>query len=459
MKLINQFYRIFFVLLAPYVLLAACKKSTSSDFDVNSNVQIQSFSINNYAGEIDHKSGTITVHVPFNTDLSALSANVELPSGAVSSPASGTVLNYTGDVQYRITNGNLYKNYTVKVMITPPIKSFTINGVAGTIDQENKAISVLLPNGTQLNSLKPEVVLESGVTIKPGSGVAIDFTNPVTYTVTMGNKSVVYQVTAISNSVSEYAFLGLAASRAAISDPDEKAAADWFFTNYPTADYVSFQNIEAGRRLSNYKVIWWHYNSAQDLPAAALTPTVVNSLKEFRTNGGNLLLTTYAARYVEALGIVPEGRGPNNVFGDFGTAGFVASDNWGISFRGHENHPVFAGVETYETGKAWLLEAGTFRQNHTAWWFLPEWGGYGNAATWRTLTGGINLASEAWDDNLDGRVGIAEWKTENEANAIIIAFDAYDWYNEPLNGGKATNAYITNIRRITKNSIDYLKDH
>ncbi|MCH5684439.1 DUF4960 domain-containing protein [Niabella sp. W65] len=72
---------------------------------------------------------------------------------------------------------------------------------------------------------------------------------------------------------------------------------------------------------------------------------------------------------------------------------------------------------------------------------------------------GINLASEAWDDNLDGRVGIAEWKTGDNANVIIIAFGAYDWYSEPLNGGKTTNAYIGNIRRITKNAIDYLKDH
>ncbi|MCH5684440.1 DUF4960 domain-containing protein [Niabella sp. W65] len=100
------------------------------------------------------------------------------------------------------------------------------------------------------------------------------------------------------------------------------------------------------------------------------------------------MLTTYATRYVEALGIVPQGRGPNNAFGDFGNAGFIEqNNNWGISFRTRESHPVFAGIETYEPGKAWLLEKGTFRQNHTAWWFLPEWGGYGNGAAWREQTG------------------------------------------------------------------------
>lgn len=452
----------------PYIILAVlftalftgCDKGSDSNFDTNADVHLQSFSINQQQGEIDYKTGIITVRLPFGTNLSALTPSIELPAAAALSPAPGAAVNFTGDVKYRITNGNLYKDYTVRAIITPPLKSFTINGVAGTIDQSTQSITVLLPDGVNLSNLTPQVQLESNIQISPASGVPQNFTGPVSYTVSSGSATAIYRVTVISNSVNEYAFLGLAATRDAIVDPDEKAAADWFFLNYPAADYISFQSIETGRRLTNYKVIWWHYDEAQDLPAAALTSTVVNALKDYRANGGNLLLTTYATRYVEALGIVPQGRGPNNAFGDFGNAGFIEQNNdWGISFRTREDHPVFAGIETYEPGKAWLLEKGTFRQNHTAWWFLPEWGGYGNGATWREQTGGINLASEAWDDHLDGRVGIAEWKTGDNANVIIIAFGAYDWYSEPLNGGKTTNAYIGNIRRITKNAIDYLKDH
>lgn len=439
---------------------AACKKDDNTNFDVNAAVQVERFSVNEYAGEIDQKTGIITVRVPFGTNLTDMAATAQLPEGAVSVPEISTVTNFTGDVKYRITNGNVYKYYTIKVMIVPPVQRFAINNIPGSIDHENKSITVLLPDGTSLAELAPVLTLEEGVTANPASGSTVNFTSPVTYTFTLGSNSVSYQVTAISNSINEYAFLGLAATRAAIEDPDEKAAADWFFTNYPAADYISFQSIETGRRLSNYKLIWWHFDEAQDLPAASLTPVVTGALKTYRAEGGNLLLTTFAARYVEALGIVPEGRGPNNSFGDFGTGGFIEqNNNWGISFRGRENHPVFAEVETYEPGKAWLLEKGTFRQNHTAWWFLPEWGGYGNAANWREQTGGINLASESWDDHLDGRVGIAEWKTGEDANVIIIAFGAYDWYTEPLNGGSPTNTYITNIRKITKNAIDYLRNN
>lgn len=450
----------FFLLIACVMLWGACKKDDKSGFDINADVQFTAFSINGTAAEMNQQTGEIIVNLPFGTDLKALAPEFNIPEQSSVSPAAGQTLNMTGKVAYRIVNGNLYKDYTVVVKIIPPLVSFSINGVLATLDQENKNISLVLPDGTDLTSLTPVIVLQSGVQISPASGSAQDFSQPVAYTVTKGNLSVVYQVNVISNSVSEYAFVGLAASRSAISNPDEKAAADWFFDKYPTADYVSFQSIESGRRLSNYKVMWWHFDSAQDLPAAALTSPVITALKAYRAGGGSLLLTTFAARYVEALGVVPAGKGPNNVFGDFGDgAGFIeANNNWGISFRTRENHPIFQGLETYESGKAYLLEKGTFRKNHTAWWYVNEWGGYGNGAGWRGQTGGINLASENWDDNLDGRVGIAEWPSATGAgNVVVIAFGAYDWYSEPVGGGSTTNHYLGNIERITKNAIDYLK--
>jgi hypothetical protein len=450
---------IFCLLIASALLWGSCKKDKNSSFNIDAQAQFTTFSINNIAAQINQQTGQIQVNLPFGTDLTALMPVFDLPEQAIANPAAGQMLNMTGSVAYRITNGNVYKDYTVVARILPPLVSFSINDVPGIIDQESKSISLILPDGADLSNLKPVIELQGEVQISPLAGVAQDFSKPVAYTITKGNLSVVYQVNVISNSISEYAFLGLAASRASINNPDEKAAADWFFTNYPTAEYVSFQSIESGRRLANYRVIWWHFDSAQDLPAAALSTTVTNSLKAYRAAGGSLLLTTYAARYVEALGVVPAGRGPNNVFGDFGeTAGFIeANNNWGISFRTQENHPIFQGLETYEPGKAWLLQKGTFRKNHTAWWFVNEWGGYGNGAGWRAQTGGVNLASENWDDTLDGRVGIAEWPSATAGNVVIVAFGAYDWYSEPIGGG-TTNLYLSNIKKITKNAIDYLKN-
>ncbi|MCH5684441.1 hypothetical protein LWM68_09290 [Niabella sp. W65] len=88
---------------------------------------------------------------------------------------------------------------------------------------------MLLPDGVNLSNLTPQIQVENNIQVSPASGVPQNFTGPVSYTLTSGNTTATYRVTVISNSVNEYAFLGLAATRDAIADPDEKAAADWFF--------------------------------------------------------------------------------------------------------------------------------------------------------------------------------------------------------------------------------------
>lgn len=440
------------------ISLVGCSKTKNADFIIDAAVQIQSFKIGSTEGIINQNTGEIEVTVPFGTDITSQQPVIALPQNAVSSPAASQKINFTGLVTYKVTNGNTYKDYTVTVKIVPPLKSFKINNVNGAIDHANKSVSVVLTDVNNLSALVPTIETESGVTVSPASGVAQNFSNTVAYTFTTGSISVVYNVNVVSNSTKEYAFVGTAATLQTLTNDDEKAAATWFFANYPESDYVSFSSIEGGRNLSNYKLMWWHFDAAQDLPAAALISNIINALKVYRASGGNLLLTSFATKYVEPLGVVPAGRGPNNAFGDFLPNGFVAGDDWGISFKGKENHPIFQNLQTYETGKAYLLEKGTFRLNHTAWWFLPDWGGYGNGANWRTITGGVNLASEGWDDNLNGRVGIAEWpSTTGAGNVVIIAFGAYDWYSEPVGTASTVNAYLPNIKTLTKNTIDYLK--
>lgn len=442
------------------IVIAGCKKDKKENFDLDAKVQLSSFSISGAAGVINQSTGAITVNLPFGTGLKNLTPSMELPAGATATLENAKPLNFTGKVDFRVINGNVFKDYSVIAKIIPPLINFSINGIKATIDHDGRSATLVLPDGTSLNGLTPLIEIQSGIQVSPASGVAQDFNQPVVYTFTKGSTSTTYQVNVISNSISEYAFLGTASSRSAITNPDEKAASDWFFTTYPTADYISFTAVASGKRLSNYKVIWWHFDSEQDLPSQATTATNINALKAYRNGGGSLLLTSMAGRYVEALGVVPAGKGPNNVFGDFAVgAGFIDNNSdWGISFKGKENHPLFQGLETYEPGKANLLQKGTFRRNHTAWWFLPDWGGYSNGAGWRQQTGGVNLASEAWDDNLDGRVGIAEWpQTNGSGNVIVITFGAYDWYSEPQNGASTSNRYLSNIRTLTKNAINYLK--
>lgn len=448
------------LLLSLLVLLLSCEDSfDKSNFETNVPVSVTAFSINGTPGVIDQGSGQINVTLPFGSTVTGVIPELTLPYGATINIAMGTAMDFTSAVKFRVVNGNLFKDYTVNVTVSNPIASFKINDVAGVINNGAKTIALVLPEGTDLTSLQPVIVLSEGVTITPASGATIDFSSPVAFTISNGTASVVYTVT-VSVPVQgiEVAFLGTAASREAITNMDEKTACDWLFANYGGARYISFEQIVAGADLSAIDAIWWHYDSAQNLPAIAFNTTVTAALRAYRTNGGNLLLTTFASQYVDALGIVPGGKGPNNVFGDFLPAGGVDNNSWGMSFRGHEDHPIFQGLETFQTGKANLLQGGAYRLNHTAWWFLPEWGGYGDGAGWRSQTGGTNLASEAWDDALNGRVTVAEWGNAGNANVVIISMGAYDWYNEADAAGNPSqpNAFITNIRTLTLNSLNYL---
>jgi len=442
------------------VSLLSCEDSfDNSDLKINVPVSVMAFSINNVPGTIDQQTGQISVVLPFGTNVTSVVPQLTLPESATINLDLSTPTDFTSPVRFRVVNGNLFKDYTVNVIVSNPITSFKINNVAGVINNSAKTINLILPEGTDLTALQPVIELSEGVTITPASGTTIDFSSPVSFTVTNAIASAVYTVT-VSVPVQgiEVAFLGTAASREAITNMDEKTACDWLFANYSGARYLSFDEIEAGADLSTIDAIWWHFDSEQILPSEATTTTVIGALTAYRANGGNLLLTTFASQYVDELGIVPAGKGPNNVFGDTLPAGGVDNNSWGISFMGHENHPIFQGLETFQTGKANLLQGGTFRLNHTAWWFLPEWGGYNDGAGWRSQTGGTNLASEAWDDALNGRVTIAEWGDAEDANVVVISMGAYDWYNEADASGNPSqpNAFITNIQTLTQNSLNYL---
>jgi hypothetical protein len=460
-KHINKYWVKVSAVLAMIFMITACENSfENSGFDINSPSNVTSFKINGVAGEIDQKTGKINLTMLYGSDITAVKPEIILEGGATSNLDLTKPINFTSPIKFRVVNGNLYKDYTITTVVLSPIKSFTVNGVAATVNDISKTITMTLPEGTNLTALKPVIEATEGVSISPASGTTVDFSNAVTFVVTANGKSVNYTANVgVPVTGLVVAFLGTAATRAEITNIDEITAADWFFATFNGAKYISFNSIQNGADLSDVDVIWWHFDSAVNLPSIAYNPEVTTALKNFRSNGGNLLLTSFASQYVDALGIVPSGKGPNNVFGDFPPNGFVDGNSWGMSFVGHENHPIFEGLITYETGKANLLQSGTFRLNHTAWWFLPEWGGYGNGEGWRNQTGGTNLASEAWDNNLDGRVTIAEFpNTGTDKNVIVISMGAYDWYNETNSSGvpSQANEFIGNIKLLTQNSINYL---
>ena len=74
--------------------------------------------------------------------------------------------------------------------------------VEATIDEETKTITTTVPFNTDLVGLTPTIVVSEKATIVPGSDIAVDFTNPVPYTVTAEDGSqVVYIVMVTRTSV------------------------------------------------------------------------------------------------------------------------------------------------------------------------------------------------------------------------------------------------------------------
>jgi hypothetical protein len=61
---------------------------------------------------------------------------------------------------------------------------FSSPAATGTIDEAAKTVSLTVPSGTDVTALVPTIVVSAKANVRPASGVAQDFSSPVTYTVT-----------------------------------------------------------------------------------------------------------------------------------------------------------------------------------------------------------------------------------------------------------------------------------
>lgn len=75
---------------------------------------------------------------------------------------------------------------------TDGITAFTIDGVAGVVDNNTNTISVVMAYGTDVTKLIPIISGNNIASISPASGQMVDFTNSVRYTVTLTDGTVKY---------------------------------------------------------------------------------------------------------------------------------------------------------------------------------------------------------------------------------------------------------------------------
>ncbi|HOK60460.1 MAG TPA: DUF5018 domain-containing protein [Tenuifilum sp.] len=149
-------------------------------------------------GAIDKTAKTVTATVPFATDLTNLVASFTTNGATVKVndvvQESGVTPNdFTNPITYKLELGSVNTNWVVTVSKAAPatgkdILSFRFEGltppVTGIINAAEHKVTAEVPFSTDLTTLVPTITVSQYATISPASGVAQNFTNPVTYTVT-----------------------------------------------------------------------------------------------------------------------------------------------------------------------------------------------------------------------------------------------------------------------------------
>ncbi len=101
--------------------------------------------------------------------------------------------------EYKTITGNSFKMPGGDVSITCDwetasttvngITAFSINGVAGAVNNTTNTITITMPRGTDVTKLTPVIATNGVKSLTPGNGKTVNFTNAVTYTAAMEDGS------------------------------------------------------------------------------------------------------------------------------------------------------------------------------------------------------------------------------------------------------------------------------
>lgn len=452
--------RIIYLLMA-ILAFTACSENNVSDLNLNGGCSISELTLDNYSGAIDKTARTITVRVPETYDVTLMKVTkLSLSDGAKSNVNLGDALNLSAPQSIHVTNGDVYLDWTVKAQRDEAkITSFKINDTyIGTINEDSKTIMVYILASLDITSLTPVITYSANATISPASGIATDFTHPVTYTVTNNTANSTYTVTVKQIDKPQALYVGLAQSMDELN-MEEKTACNWMLQNIPNSLYASFEDIKNGSLdLSDCKVIWWHFHKDGGVDgksafekAAPEALEALPQLKDYYKNGGSFLFTRYATNMPGELGIAKDGSVPNNCWGQVETDAETCGGAWDFKMTGHSDHALYQNlVKGDDSNSVYTTDANYRITNSTAQWHIgSDWGGYADYAAWREATGGIDLGYGG-----DGAIVVWEFPAEGTSGkTLCIGSGCYDWYSVNEN---YTEKFHKNIAILTQNAFDYL---
>ncbi|MBR4388205.1 MAG: DUF4960 domain-containing protein [Prevotella sp.] len=446
--------------------ITACSEDNTSDLRLDGDCLVTSLALDNYQGNIDLATRSIVVRLPEVYETSAMTlTSLTISNGASCNIAQGDKLNMDAAQVLRVTNGDTYLNWTVSVLHDEArITSFVINDIyTGSIDQNDKTITVYVPASIDITNLVPTIVYSKNASITPGSGVPQDFSQPVTYTVKNNSAESTYTVTVVAINKPAALFVGSAATMNEL-DNEAKAACEWMLGNVPGSLYASFADLRAGTLdLSQCKVIWWHWHvdwavdgHDQFVAKGFDALDTKNELRSFYENGGSLLLTRYATNLPSFIGVTgdDEWTTPNNCWGGEEVSAELCGGPWTFRiFDGQADHPLWQDLILGDNpNEVYCTDAGYHITNSTAQYHIgTDWGGFDDYNAWTTRTGGKILGVGG-----DGAIVAWEYPAHDGRGGIVcIGSGCYDWYSYTFEAGYVEN-YHRNISIITQNAIKYL---
>ena len=201
----------------------------------------------------------------------------------------------------------------------------------------------------------------------------------------------------------------------------------------------------------------------QNLPGNLASSEVVNYLKTFAKDGGNLLLTNHATQLTVAIGRIAEAYAP----GIYGSGeGGQNNDVWGVhpvignvdgQIYDHTNHDIYWGM-TYKPdlfAGIYCFEGPGIKGDHNCMWDLNAYGLAPNpnvVKTWEDTTNSTVLGT--WNHVVDYCcAGIVDFEptTTFAGRVLAVGLAAYEW-----NIG-VVNEYKDQLELFTSNCIGYLK--
>ncbi len=256
------------------------------------------------------------------------------------------------------------------------------------------------------------------------------------------------------------------------SSDDEKDAVAWFQKNYVDAGkgvLITPATIDALDSEVN-PVCWVMCDRIgvekgwQNLPGDLASNAVINALKSFAADGGNLLLTNHATQLTVAVGRIAEAYAPG-IYGN--GEGGQNNDIWGSQpiignaegqVYDHSGHDIYWGMEfvsgLYERS-IYCFEGAGVKGDHNCMWDLNAYGLAPNpnvVKTWEDTTNSTVLGT--WNHVVDYCcAGIVDFAptTEYAGRILAVGLAAYEWN---LGG---VNEKQSQLERFTSNCINYLK--